>query len=280
MFFNLGSINLDHVYQVPHFPQSGETLTALAYACFAGGKGLNQSVAAARAGALVRHIGACGADAEFCLELLRQAGADTSLIDNRHAVSGHALIYVDPLGENQIVLNPAANRQIDWTQIEHALADAKVGDTLILQNETNHVVQAARLAHSQGMRVAYSAAPFDADQVAEILGHVDLIAVNRDEAALVSASLQRDVEQWGVQALVTLGGDGARFYDGTQWHVQPAMPTEVVDTTGAGDTFFGFFIAHLHSGPQQALRLAAQAAALQVSRPGAALAIPTLQELA
>jgi ribokinase len=280
MFYNLGSINLDLVYQVPHFPVPGETLMSTDFRRFPGGKGLNQSVAMARAGASVVHIGACGPDADFCLQELSDAGVELA-VDRTRPVSGQGVIYVDPTGENQIVLLPAANLEITPQQISQGLGAMDCQDWLVLQNETNLQVEAAKLARGLGARVAYSAAPFESQALAEILPHVDLVAMNQGESEQAMQALGSQPERWGCQALITLGSQGAKFFDGQQWFEQAAMAVAPVDTTGAGDTFFGYFLAHLdQAGPQQALNLATQASAIQITRPGAASAIPRLDELA
>lgn len=280
MFYNLGSINLDLVYQVPHFPAPGETLMSTDFRRYPGGKGLNQSVAMARAGARVVHIGACGPDADFCLQELSDAGVELA-VDQTRPVSGQGVIYVDPTGENQIVLLPAANLEITPQQISQGLGAMDCQDWLVLQNETNLQAEAAKLARGLGARVAYSAAPFESHALAEILPDVDLVAMNQGESEQAMQALEAQPERWGCQVLITLGSQGSKFFDGQQWFEQAAMAVEPVDTTGAGDTFFGYFIAHLdQAGPQQALNLATRAAAIQITRPGAASAIPSLDELA
>lgn len=280
MFYNLGSINLDLVYQVPHFPVPGETLMSTDFRRYPGGKGLNQSVAMARAGASVVHIGACGPDADFCLQELSDAGVELA-VDQTRPVSGQGVIYVDPTGENQIVLLPAANLEITPQQISQGLRAMDCQDWLVLQNETNLQVEAARQASGLGARVAYSAAPFESYAMAEIMPHVDLVAMNQGESEQAMLALGSQPERWGCQVLITLGSQGSKFFDGQQWFEQAAMAVEPVDTTGAGDTFFGYFIAHLdQAGPQQALNLATRASAIQITRPGAASAIPRLDELA
>lgn len=279
MFYNLGSINLDLVYQVPHFPAPGETLMSTNFQRYPGGKGLNQSVAMARAGATVVHIGACGADAGFCLQELSDAGVQLA-VDRTRPVSGQGVIYVDPTGENQIVLLPAANLEITPQQISQGLEVMDAQDWLVLQNETNLQVEAAKQARALGARVAYSAAPFESHALAEILSHVDLVAMNEGESEQAMQALGSQPEQWGCQVLVTLGSQGSKFFDGHRWFEQAAIEVAPVDTTGAGDTFFGYFIAHLdQAGPQQALKLATQASAIQITRAGAASAIPSLDEL-
>ena len=280
MFYNLGSINLDLVYQVPHFPAPGETLMSTDFRRYPGGKGLNQSVAMARAGASVVHVGACGPDADFCLQELIDAGVELA-VDRTRSVSGQGVIYIDPTGENQIVLLPAANLEITPQQVSQGLESMGSNDWLVLQNETNLQVEAAKQARVLGARVAYSAAPFESHALAEILPFVDVVAMNQGESEQAIQALGSQPEQWGCQVLITLGGQGAKFFDGQGWYEQSAPKVVPVDTTGAGDTFFGYFIAHLdQAGPQQALKLATQASALQITRPGAASAIPRLEELA
>lgn len=280
MFYNLGGINLDLVYQVPHFPAPGETLMSTDFQRYPGGKGLNQSVAMARAGASVVHIGACGADADFCLQELIDAGVQLA-VDQTRPVSGQGVIYIDPTGENQIVVLPAANLEITQQQIRQGLESMNSQDWLVLQNETNLQVQAATLAHSLGARVAYSAAPFEFEALSQVLPYVDVVAMNQGESEQAIQTLGSQPEQWGCQVLITLGSQGSKFFDGQQWFAQAAVEVVPVDTTGAGDTFFGYFIAHLdQAGPQQALKLASLASAIQITRPGAASAIPRLDELA
>ena len=280
MFYNLGSINLDLVYQVPHFPAPGETLMSTDFRRYPGGKGLNQSVAMARAGASVVHVGACGPDADFCLQELIDAGVELA-VDRTRSVSGQGVIYIDPTGENQIVLLPAANLEITPQQVSQGLESMGPDDWLVLQNETNLQVEAAQQARALGARVAYSAAPFESHALAEILPYVDVVAMNQGESEQAIQALGSQPEQWGCQVLITLGGQGAKFFDGQGWYEQSAPKVTPVDTTGAGDTFFGYFIAHLdQAGSQQALKYSTQASALQITRPGAASAIPRLEELA
>lgn len=279
MIFNLGSINIDHVYRVPRFAKPGETLSTSSYQQFAGGKGLNQSVALARAGVQVSHVGACAPASEFCLELMRSAGVHIAFVQADAPVSGHAIITIDEAGENQILIVPGANRSIPTDVIDKALNQTQPGDWWVMQNETNAQLETAREARARGAQVAYSAAPFDPAEVKCMISHIDLLAVNESEAQAVQSELKSTPEQWDCQVLMTLGENGAKFWDGECWHRCAAVQTTVVDTTGAGDTFLGFFLASLQTqSPDQALRVASRAAAIQVARPGAADAIPRLEE--
>lgn len=278
--FNYGSINIDHVYALPHFPAPGETLASTAYHRGLGGKGANQSVAAARAGARVVHLGAMGQDDDWVIARLVEAGVDTGQIARLDTPTGHAIIYLDASGENQIVLFPGANRALSVQVVRDGLAQARAGDILMIQNETAHSAQAAQIARAAGLSVMASAAPFDAAAVAEVLPHVTTLALNAVEAAQLRAALGHDPQV--PEMLVTLGAEGAelRLADG-QVLRQAAFAVQPVDTTGAGDTFAGYFAAARAEGAPHAgaLRLAAGAAALKVTRPGAADAIPTRDEV-
>jgi len=281
--FNLGSINIDHVYRVPHLPGPGETVLDLGHAQHMGGKGANQSLAAALAGARVHHIGAIGADGGWIAGRLAAAGADVSGIATVAEQTGHAIVCVAPNGENQIIVHSGANRALSAEQIDRALAAAWPGDWFLAQNETDLVAEGFAMARRKGLRCAYSAAPFDAGAAAALIGAVDLLVVNEVEAGQLAAHLGVAVEALPVPELVvTLGARGARHRAGGQTVEVPAFPVEPVDTTGAGDCFLGYFLAARDRGDaaDKALRLAAAASAIQVTRPGAADAIPTAAEVA
>lgn len=282
--YNLGSINIDHFYRLPHLPGPGETLAAASYACGLGGKGANQSVAAARAGATVFHIGAVGAEGAPMLAQLRAAGVDCTHVAELPGATGHAIILLDAAGENSIVLHPGVNHDITPEAVTPVLASAGKGDVLILQNETSAQIEAARLARERGLFVAYSAAPFEAEAVRSILPFVDLLLLNEIEAEQFRASTGQAVTASGVRnVVITKGGDGAEWHDctGSETFSQPAFPTTVVDTTGAGDTFAGYLVAGLSAGlaPRDAMRLAAAAGAVKVQRAGTADAIPARAEV-
>lgn len=282
--WNLGSINIDHFYKVPHLPAPGETLAARDYHMGLGGKGANQSAAAARAGARTHHVGAVGPEGRWIIDRLRGWGVDTTHVATLETPTGHAIINVDDVGENNIVLFPGANLALPFDAVAAALAGAVPGDTLILQNETAHQVAAARLARDRGLRVMYSAAPFDADAVHAILPLVTLLVLNEVEADQLCAALATTPDALDVpELLITRGAAGAEWRGpGAARARVAAVKVHAVDTTGAGDTFAGYFAAGLDLGmtPQAALDHAARAAALKVTRPGTADAIPTADEVA
>ena len=284
--FCLGSINIDHFYRVPHLPAAGETLGALGHSYGLGGKGANQSVAAARAGALVRHIGAIGAGDEWILHQLGEFGVDTSgirLLDD--TATGHAIIYLDAAGENSIVISAGANGMQDRAHVRAVLSDGGRGDVLLVQNETDLQAEAAAMARAKGMAVLYSAAPFDADAVREVLPHITALSMNAVEAAQLSEALAVPLTDIPVaELIVTRGGEGADWYDiagGNKLSI-PAVAVQVVDTTGAGDTFTGYFAAGRDRGltPHEAMTWAMKAAALKVTRQGTAAAIPSANDVA
>ena len=281
--YNLGSINADHVYRVPHLVGPGETLAATDLTTGLGGKGANMSVAAARAAAHVVHIGAVGPDGRWAFERLLEYGVDTRHISQVDAPTGHANICVDADGENSIVLFTGANHAISEAAIGAALSEASAGDSFLTQNETNGQVEASRIAKELGLRVIYAAAPFAAEAAEAVLPHLDLLVLNEVEAEQLQAETGSNLADLPVSdVVVTMGGAGCAWHHkGAEVQTFDAHAVEVVDTTGAGDTFTGFLIAGLDRGMPmaQAIRLGMRAGALMVTRMGAADAIPDLKEL-
>lgn len=279
---NLGSINIDHVHRVARLPGAGETVIDTGYAPGLGGKGANQSLAAARAGARVIHVGAVGPDGGWIPPRLAAAGIDVGGIATVKAATGHAVVLVDDAAENAIVIHSGANHALTPAQIEAALAGTKPGDWLLAQNETNLVAEAFAMARARGLRTAYAAAPFDPEVTAALLGSVDLLAMNEVEATQLAAHMGMAAEALPVpELLVTLGARGARHRAGGTVTEVPAFPVTPVDTTGAGDCFLGYFLAARDAGvaPEAALRRATAAAAIKVTRPGASDGIPAADEV-
>lgn len=285
---NFGSINVDHVYAVDHFVRPGETIRCLDYRRFAGGKGLNQAIALAQAGASVFLAGKINAGDAWLKTLLEEKGVDTRFVDAVDEPTGHALIQVNRAGENSIVIYGGANRLIGDSEIARALAEFGTGDWLLLQNEINAVPQIMQAAKAKGLRIAINPAPMTAEVLGYPLDLVDLLIVNETEANGLSGetdpeSIYRTLQLRYPHAdvLLTLGGEGARYFSAKGQLDQPAEKVKVVDTTGAGDTFIGFFLARLidTEDPKTALAYASRAAGICVSRHGAAESIPSKQEL-
>lgn len=280
--YNLGSINLDHIYQLAHLPAAGETLAADGFVSMLGGKGANQSIALARAGGSVHHIGAIGAGGQALLPVFEEAGIATDRIARLPGPQGHAIVMVDETsGENQIILMPGSNLEITGAQLEDALAAAGPGDWALAQNETNLVDSWLRRAAEKGLKICYSAAPFVPDVTAGLLEITDLLIVNEGEAAALCAHQNCRPEELGLTHLViTKGAAGADYIGRDEQFSLPAPKIVPVDTTGAGDTFLGYMLAGLDRGlaVRAAMELAIKASALMVTRHGTAEAIPTLAE--
>ncbi|RME17221.1 MAG: ribokinase [Alphaproteobacteria bacterium] len=282
--FNLGSINVDRFYRVPRLPSPGETLPAAGLSIGLGGKGANQSVAVARGGAKVFQIGMVGPDNGWVVDRLHALGVDTTFIGTSDSPTGHAIINVDDSGENAIVTLAGANFDLSTEHVERALESAVAGDVFMFQNEVSSKAEAARRAREKGMTVVYSAAPFREDIVAELLPLVDLLVLNEIEARQLGRALGVPEDRLPVpNVLVTRGARGAAWTDtkaGTVLGI-PAFEVEPVDTTAAGDCFIGHLVASLDKGyrREEAMRRAAAASAIKVTRHGAAEAIPTEAEI-
>lgn len=285
-----GSLNIDYTYRVDYFVQPGETLAAESLQVFSGGKGLNQAIALARAGAETCMAGAVGEDGRFLLEELTAAGVHTDHVSILQQVrTGNAIIQNDKTGDNCILLYGGANRAVTEAQVDAALGHFCAGDWLLLQNEINQLPYIMRQAHARGMKIAFNPSPMEARVLDFPLEYVDLFLLNRVEAAQLAGQdgaaddLLRVLREKfpGAAVVLTLGEQGAVYADSEQTIRQAAYPAEAVDTTAAGDTFTGFFLASLlrSEGVPQAMALAARAAAIAVTRRGAAPSIPTLAEL-
>ena len=280
--WNLGSINTDIIYSVPHIPAPGETLGSTGRSVFLGGKGANMAVAAARAGAHVRHIGAIAPESRWTRDRLLEYGVDTRSVIEIDADPAQAIIAVADDGENAIILHIGANGAIPEDHVKRSLTEASVGDWIVTQNETNAQVTALALGKEMGLRVAYAAAPFSAEAVSNVLPLLDFLILNEIEMAQLTQALGKSALDLGVDiVIVTKGADGADLYQQGQKTAFSALPVTPVDTTGAGDTFTGYVLAGLDRGlpVAQAVQLATKAGALMVMRKGTADVIPDLAEV-
>ena len=283
-----GSLNIDHVYQVPHFLRPGETMDSTAYSRNAGGKGLNQAIALARAGQDTAFAGAIGQDGLFLRDALTVANVDTQHLQLLDTPTGHAIIQVEAAGGNAILLFGGANRCITRELAQEVLSHFAPGDCVLMQNEISCGRDILLLAKENGLRVALNPSPASPDLhtwpleltdwliLNEVEGE-DLTGCNQPQAML--DELSRRFPHTAV--VLTLGENGAYYRDACQQLYQPAIPVEAVDTTAAGDTFTGYFLQAVLAGeePADALRLAAHAAALAVTRPGAGASIPKREEV-
>ncbi|MBQ7017284.1 MAG: ribokinase [Firmicutes bacterium] len=282
---NFGSLNLDYVYQVDHMVQAGETLSSIDRKVFCGGKGLNQSIALARAGAQVYHAGLIGPEGEILVDILKEANVNVELVGQIEEATGHAMIQVDPSGQNCILIYGGANRKIDKDMVDRVLAKFEAGDILVLQNEISELDYIIDRAYEKKMKIVLNPSPWS-----ESLGQIDpakitLFVCNEIEAQAMTG--QQEIQKMlqamqGKQVVLTVGKDGAWYQDECGMRsFQIAFHVKAVDTTGAGDTFTGYFVENWSKGedPQLCLKYAAKAAAISVSRPGAAISIPNRDEV-
>lgn len=292
---NYGSLNIDHVYKVDHIVTPGETIGSESLHFFAGGKGANQSVAIAKAGADVWHAGKIGQDGRWLLDTLSAAGVRTALIQEYNGPTGHAIIQVNRAGENSIILFGGGNQLITEAEIQTALSGFAEGDYLVLQNEINSVPDIIREAHRRGVRIYLNPAPFTEDVRSWPLELVDTLIVNETEAAglsgaatvsgqpAIEAIIGQLAEHYSSTDIVlTAGKQGAYFARAAQEPIHiPIMEAAVVDTTAAGDTFLGYYlVARLHGAePAAAMQRATTAASITVSRAGAMESIPVAEEV-
>ena len=280
---NFGSINIDHVYQVDHFVQPGETIASNKYQSLLGGKGANQSIALAKAGSDVRHVGKINeADAAFKQSMIRD-GINCKHVSCTETASGHAIIQVTPSAENAIVLFGGANHEMTSKDISYALDDVKSSDWVLTQNETSCIDQVLIQAKEKGLKVAFNPAPMT--ESVKQLPHdcIDLLIVNEVEAEEISGYKELDaIEAYFRQAwphaevLITLGKAGVRMLKQDKTIDVPAFLVDAVDTTAAGDTFIGYFLSAYseHADAKNALIRACAASALAVMEVGAAQSIP------
>lgn len=285
---NFGSLNLDYVYQVEHFVRPGETLAAREQKIVPGGKGLNQSVALARAGADVWHGGCAGTGGQCLVDVLRENQVHTEYIRVVDEIQGNAVIQVDPSGENCIVLYGGSNRAVTGEQVQETLDGFEAGEYLILQNEINSLPEIIELASQKGMRIVLNPSPFE-ESLREIdYGKLSWLLVNQIEAQQLTGEREPErVREYirkkypDLKLVMTMGADGAWCFTPEETLFQPAFRTRAVDTTAAGDTFTGYFLQGLAAEKtlEECMKQAAVAAGLSVTREGASVSIPCRDEV-
>jgi len=285
---NFGSLNLDYVYSVDHMIMAGETMASEGMNTFCGGKGLNQSIALAKAGVPVFHAGMIGEEGEILLEACEKGGVDTSFIRKIPGKSGHTIIQVDKNGQNCILLYGGANRSVTKKFVDEVLERFAADDILLLQNEVNLVDYMIDKAYAKKMMIIMNPSPYN-----NVLDNCDL--------SKISLLLLNEIEGWQLtgekeankileklrcfypetKVVLTLGQEGSIYQDKETQHRQGIFKVNAVDTTAAGDTFTGYFIASITWGMPipEGLKLAARASAIAVSRDGAADSIPPKAEV-
>ena len=286
---NFGSLNLDHVYSVSHFVTAGETLAAKDRQVFPGGKGLNQSIALSKANAHVFHAGAIGLDGTQLVELLRQSGVDPFFIHERSDLpTGHAIIQVDQSGQNCILIYGGANQSQRKEEIIETLSSFSSGDLLLLQNEINEVDTLIHQAKEKQMIIVLNPSPITPTLLNAPLEKVDIFILNEIEARFISGEEDAYEQIKALNELypksdvvLTLGEKGSLCLTASGEQFEHGIfNVPVVDTTAAGDTFTGFYLAAYAQGKpiNEALRIASAASAIAVSRSGASVSIPDIKE--
>lgn len=289
---SFGSLNIDYVYSLDHIVREGETEASWNYQVFAGGKGLNQSVALARAGGRVFHAGRVGEEGRFLRQALEESGVDCRFLLTDGGASGHAIIQRSAAGENSIILYPGANHKNTREDMDRVLSQFEEGDVLVCQNEISETAYLIEAAGRRGLRVAWNPSP-----VTDVVGTVDLsrvawLIVNEiegeaitgesDPEAMLEAFRRRYPD---LRVVLTLGADGSVYQGGGLVLRQERYTVPVRDTTAAGDTFLGYFIREASEAGQEpealrrALKMASMAAALAVSREGAMPSVPMREEV-
>lgn len=285
---SFGSLNRDIVHGVPWIVREGETIHASSREVHVGGKGLNQAVALARAGVPTAMAGCIGPDGDELVAALRAYGVDTAAVRRLSEPSGYALIQVDPDGRNCIIVHGGANQALTPQYVDDVLASRAAGDLVVVQNETNLVDLIVARAYARGLAVAYNPSPVDGALVKVDLDQVSHLLVNEGEALALTGETDPEMalqmlahRHPRTDIVMTQGERGVTRALGEQREVVPAVAATVVDTTGAGDTFTGYYLGSLLAGltTTAALRRATKAAAIAVTRPGAARSIPAAAEV-
>ncbi len=285
---NFGSLNLDYVYQVESILIPGETQASKDRQTFCGGKGLNQSIALAKAGIPVYHAGMIGDGGEILLETCKENGVNTEFIRKIPGPCGHTVIQVDKDGQNCILLFGGANRSITREFVDEVLAAFDKGDIILLQNEVNELDYIIDRAYEKGMMIILNPSPYDDKLKSCDMSKVSLFLVNEIEGYQITGEKEPEKilaavkEKYpSAKIVLTLGGDGSVYQDETGVYHQGIFKVKAVDTTAAGDTFTGYFISSIIDGMPVAegLEMAAKASAIAVSRPGATASIPLRQEV-
>lgn len=284
-----GSLNIDHVYEVKDFIRPGETVSSLSYERFCGGKGFNQAIALARAGADVCMAGAAGPDGQMLLEVLRDEGVSLEHLQTLDVPTGHAIIQVDSHGQNCILIHSGANGQISRELIDRVLSGFESGDWLVLQNEISNLSYLIAAAHGKGLKILLNPSPFDKDYFTyELLSMVDCLVLNETEGAgLTGRSGGKEILSELIAAypnamcVLTLGTEGSMAHYKGRTYRQSAYLLKAVDTTAAGDTYTGYLLSQLISGASlpQAMKTASVASGICVTRKGASSSVPRLSEV-
>ena len=285
---NIGSLNLDYVYNVDHIILPGETEATGGLNLYLGGKGINQSMALAKAGVEIYHGGMIGEDGQPFLDACHQYGVQDRYIRKIDEKTGHTIIQIDKHAQNSILLYGGANQCLTKEYVDEVLADFDAEDILLLQNEVNLLPYIVDQAYAKGMTIALNPSPYNEKLDAVDMTKISIFLVNEVEGGQITGAadpqeiLKIMLEKFPhARIVLTLGKDGAVYADANETHFQPIFPVQAVDTTAAGDTFTGYFLAGISEGMSipDTLRMSAKASSIAVTRPGAVPSIPLRQEV-
>lgn len=286
--YNFGSLNVDRVYGVEDFVRAGETILAKSLSFFPGGKGLNQTIALARAGANVYHVGCIGRDGGILKDTLVENQVPLTYVKELDADGGHTALQVSESGQNAIIVYSGTNHMLTENFVDEVMQTIEPGDYVLMQNEINLVPYIIRKAKEAGAQVALNPSPITKELMSYPLEMVDLFIVNEIEGEAVTGEKEPQKilaafrEKYPhAKIVLTLGSEGSCYQDETTFAMQEIYKNTVVDTTGAGDTYCGYLLTCLMEGVpvKEALHMATAASSIAVSRQGAAPSIPKREEV-
>ncbi len=285
---NIGSMNIDYVYKVEHIVCEGETQNVFSVETNVGGKGLNQSVAASRAGCITLHAGITGKEGNMLKEYLMNNMIDTALIENCSCDQGHAIIQVDSKGRNSILVYGGSNRMITKEYIDKVLERFDSEDILMTNNEVSEVEYILKKAHEKKIQTVFNASPVDSKLLNMDLSKVTYLVINEIEGEALSDRkepeniLESLLHKYpDIKIILTLGPEGSVYKDKEKTIYQESYKVVAKDTTAAGDTFMGYFTAGIAKGLEieECMRLASMASAITVTKHGAADTIPDIMSV-
>ena len=286
---NIGSLNIDYVYNVDHILLPGETLSTGALNIYLGGKGINQTIAARKAGVDIYHAGLVGEDGQMFLDACKEYGVHDEYIRKINVGTGHAIIQVDKNAQNSILLYGGANQELTEEYVDDVISNFDQGDILMLQNEVNLMPYIIDKAYEAGMQIVLNPSPFNEKLIECDMSKVSVFILNEVEGAQIANGetdsnkiIDEILNKYpNARIVLTLGKDGAIYADSSMRITQPIFEVKAVDTTAAGDTFTGYFIAGLVEKMEirDVMRMAAKASSIAVTRAGAVQSIPTRQEV-